>query len=139
MLLASPPNIANASSSFSDASIPRNGIRARALVWRLSKRLSLRWAGELVFTPSLEKGVASGSLCAVLTMTNNRVILLVEDNEDDVRIMKRALKEAQVSNPLFVVEDGQQALDYLAGQGKFSDRSQWPMPALVFLDLKLPL
>lgn len=72
-------------------------------------------------------------------MTSNRAILLVEDNEDDVHIMKRALKEAQIRNPLFVVEDGQQALDYLAGQGQFSDRSNWPMPALLFLDLKLPL
>lgn len=72
-------------------------------------------------------------------VTSNRAILLVEDNEDDVHIMKRALKEAQIRNPLFVVEDGQQALDYLAGQGQFSDRSNWPMPALLFLDLKLPL
>ena len=72
-------------------------------------------------------------------MTSNRAILLVEDNEDDVHIMKRALKEAQIRNPLFVVEDGQQAVDYLAGHGQFSDRSNWPMPALLFLDLKLPL
>ncbi|HEX9454766.1 MAG TPA: response regulator [Candidatus Binatia bacterium] len=71
-------------------------------------------------------------------MTTNRALLLVEDNEDDVFLMKRALKEAHVSNQLYIVEDGQEALDYLAGTGKFTDRENYPLPALVFLDLKLP-
>ena len=71
--------------------------------------------------------------------TTNRTLLLVEDNEDDVFLMKRALKGACVVNPLLVVEDGQQALDYLGGAGKFADREQYPLPAVVFLDLKLPL
>lgn len=71
-------------------------------------------------------------------MTTNRCLLLVEDNEDDVFLMKRALKEAHVQNPLIVVEDGQQALDYLAGTGKFADRTTYPLPVVVFLDLKLP-
>jgi CheY-like chemotaxis protein len=53
--------------------------------------------------------------------------------------MKRALKGARVVNPLLVVEDGQQAVDYLGGAGKFADREQYPLPAVVFLDLKLPL
>ena len=72
-------------------------------------------------------------------MTTNRAILLVEDNEDDVFLMKRALKSAQISNPLHIVEDGQQAVDYLAGEGRFADREKHPFPAVVFLDLKLPL
>ena len=55
-------------------------------------------------------------------MTTNGAILLVEDNEDDVFLMKRALKGANVVNPLYVVEDGQEALDYLGGAGKFADR-----------------
>lgn len=72
-------------------------------------------------------------------MTTDRAILLVEDNEDDVFLMKRALKGARVINPLFVVDDGQEAVDYLGGAGKFSDRGNYPLPAVVFLDLKLPL
>lgn len=72
-------------------------------------------------------------------MTTNRAILLVEDNEDDVFLMKRALKSAQISNPLQVVEDGQQAVEYLAGEGRFSNREKHPFPAIVFLDLKLPM
>jgi len=72
-------------------------------------------------------------------MTTHRAILLVEDNEDDVFLMKRALKAARVTNPLYVVEDGQEAVDYLGGAGKFADRASYPLPAVVFLDLKLPL
>jgi CheY-like chemotaxis protein len=71
-------------------------------------------------------------------MTTTRALLLVEDNEDDVFLMKRALKGANVINPLFVAEDGQEALDYLAGASKFADRDSYPLPAVVFLDLKLP-
>ena len=70
--------------------------------------------------------------------TTSRTLLLVEDNEDDVFLMKRALKGAQVINPVHVVEDGQEAVDYLAGTGKFADRAAYPLPAVVFLDLKLP-
>lgn len=71
--------------------------------------------------------------------TTDRAILLVEDNEDDVFLMKRALKAAAVTNPLHVVDNGQMAIDYLAGTGEFADRTAHPLPALVFLDLKLPL
>ena len=68
----------------------------------------------------------------------NRALLLIEDNQDDVFLMKRALKAARVMNPLYVVEHGQEALDYLGGAGKFADRESYPLPAVVFLDLKLP-
>lgn len=68
----------------------------------------------------------------------NQTILLVEDEEDDVFIMSRALKDAQVANPLQVVTDGQKALDYLAGNGEYADRTRFPLPFLIFLDLKLP-
>ena len=66
-------------------------------------------------------------------------ILLVEDNEDDTFFMQQALKDAAIENPLQHVEDGQAAMDYLAGQGRYSDRAAYPMPMVVFLDLKLPL
>ena len=72
-------------------------------------------------------------------MTTSSAILLVEDNEDDVFLMKRALKNAGIKNPLRVAEDGQQAMDYLSGIGAYADRTQYPIPALVFLDLKLPM
>lgn len=68
----------------------------------------------------------------------NRALLLVEDNQDDVFLMKRALKAARVINPLYVAEHGQEAVDYLGGAGKFANRESYPLPAVVFLDLKLP-
>jgi CheY-like chemotaxis protein len=68
----------------------------------------------------------------------NHTILLVEDNEDDAYLMKRALRDAGIRNPLQIVEDGQQAIDYLAGHGAYADRKVAPMPMIVFLDLKLP-
>jgi CheY-like chemotaxis protein len=68
----------------------------------------------------------------------DRPILLVEDDENDVFFMKRALADAGISNALHVASDGQQVIDYLSGAGEFSDRSKHPLPSLVFLDLKLP-
>lgn len=71
-------------------------------------------------------------------MNSERVILLVEDNEDDVFLMQRALEAANIKNPLIVVQDGESAVDYLAGHGEYSDRKKYPYPSIVFLDLKLP-
>jgi CheY-like chemotaxis protein len=65
-------------------------------------------------------------------------VLLVEDNADDVFIMQRAWQKAAVQNPLRVVSDGKQAVDYLSGNGEFSDRRQHPIPCLILLDIKLP-
>jgi CheY-like chemotaxis protein len=72
-------------------------------------------------------------------MITTGTILLVEDNEDDVFLMKRALKGAAITNRLSVVEDGQQAMEYLSGAGVYADREAHPLPAIVFLDLKLPI
>ena len=65
-------------------------------------------------------------------------ILLVEDSEDDVFIMKHALKQAQIANPLQIVTTGQAAMDYLSGSNGYVDREKYPLPFIVFLDLKLP-
>jgi two-component system, response regulator len=65
-------------------------------------------------------------------------ILLVEDNTSDVELTKRAFVKSNISNELFVVEDGQEALDYLFCRGGYSEREPTDLPALVLLDLKLP-
>jgi len=65
-------------------------------------------------------------------------ILLVEDNDDDVFFMHRAVNRSGIECALQIVRDGQQAIDYLKGQGQYADRDQYPLPTLVFLDLKLP-
>jgi CheY-like chemotaxis protein len=71
-------------------------------------------------------------------MKLNLPILLVEDNPDDVFMIKRALKAANVSNPLQVAEDGRQAMQYLSAANAENPYSRQPMPGLVILDLKLP-
>lgn len=69
---------------------------------------------------------------------DNEAILLVEDNEDDVFIFRRAYKQAKLPYPLQVAGDGQEALDYLQGVDRFADRTTYPVPFLMLLDLKLP-
>lgn len=72
-------------------------------------------------------------------MSHDRpTILLVEDNEDDVFIMEHALRRAGIEIPLHVARDGQVAMEYLAGSGRYSNRNEFPLPSMVFLDLKLP-
>ncbi|HEU6448486.1 MAG TPA: response regulator [Verrucomicrobiae bacterium] len=68
----------------------------------------------------------------------NDTILLVEDEDSDVEIFMLAAKEVRLSNLIQVVKDGQEAMDYFSGIGKYSDRERFPLPALVLLDLKLP-
>ena len=65
-------------------------------------------------------------------------LLLVDDNEDDIILTRRAVREAKIPNPVQVAADGQQAIDYLGGTGKFRDRILFPLPAVVLLDLKMP-
>lgn len=69
---------------------------------------------------------------------NPRVILLVEDNEDDVFFMQRAAKAAGITHPIHVVRHGQAAIDYLSGADAYADRQAHPLPFLLFLDLKMP-
>jgi CheY-like chemotaxis protein len=65
-------------------------------------------------------------------------ILLVEDSEDDAFLMRYVMEKSGVDNPLQIVTDGQMALDYLSGAGEYRDRKRFPLPFIVFLDLKLP-
>jgi CheY-like chemotaxis protein len=65
-------------------------------------------------------------------------ILLVEDNSDDVLLFRRALSKARRPHPLYVVHDGQAAIDYLSGAGEYIDRNLYPLPDLIMLDLKMP-
>ncbi len=68
----------------------------------------------------------------------NKTILLIEDNIDDERLTLRALRKNNIMNEVVVAYDGQEALDYLFGEGSFSGRDLAVMPSVVILDLKLP-
>ncbi len=65
-------------------------------------------------------------------------ILLVEDNPSDADLTRRALGRGHIANELVVVEDGQEALDYLCGEGVYQGRDISILPAVILLDLKLP-
>jgi two-component system, response regulator len=65
-------------------------------------------------------------------------ILLVEDNQDDMDLAIHALRQEKLANSIFVVRDGEEALDFLFCRGPFSERTFDHPPKLVLLDLKLP-
>ena len=67
----------------------------------------------------------------------NKTILLVEDNDDDVTLTLRAFKRSHLMNPVVVVRDGVEALDFLFARGAYGDRGT-ALPTIVILDLKLP-
>jgi len=67
-----------------------------------------------------------------------KLILLVEDNPDDELLAKRALKKNNISSEVVVVRDGQEAVEYLFCDGRYSGRDPLVMPHVIFLDLKLP-
>lgn len=70
--------------------------------------------------------------------TQPQTILLCEDNEEDADIFRRALGAARIANTLHHAGDGEQAVSYLSGTGEFADCDRFPIPSLVFLDLKMP-
>jgi CheY-like chemotaxis protein len=70
--------------------------------------------------------------------TEDKVILLVEDNPDDEALTLRALKNNNISNEVVVAHDGAEALEYLFGEGMYAGRDTQIMPQVVLLDLKLP-
>jgi CheY-like chemotaxis protein len=65
-------------------------------------------------------------------------VLVVEDDPNDVLLIERAFRKAQVGAGLQVVGDGDKAVAYLGGQGPYADRGRHPLPVLILLDLKLP-
>src|SRR5450631_3077632 len=68
----------------------------------------------------------------------NKTILLVEDNPDDAKLTLRAFKRNNMLNPIVVVRDGVEALDFLFARGAHAERAGKPLPTLIVLDLKLP-
>lgn len=67
-----------------------------------------------------------------------KFILLVEDNPDDEALTLRALKKNNISNPVVVVRDGAEAVDFLFARGVHAERDPKDLPLLILLDLKLP-
>jgi CheY-like chemotaxis protein len=66
------------------------------------------------------------------------LILIVEDNQDDLFLIERALLRAGVSNERHVAHSGQEAISYLSGDPPYADRRRYPLPAVVLLDIHMP-
>ena len=71
-------------------------------------------------------------------MDNDFTILLAEDDETDVLLVRRALVGTGIHDRLEVVRDGEEAIAYLRGEHQYTDRQQYPMPKLLLLDIKMP-
>lgn len=71
-------------------------------------------------------------------MVRQKILLLVEDNADDEALTLRALHKHNLANEIVVARDGQEALDYLFGEGQYSDRDTSILPQVILLDLNLP-
>jgi CheY-like chemotaxis protein len=65
-------------------------------------------------------------------------LLIIEDSDEDFAALSRTIAKAEIANPVYRCEDGEDALDFLQGVGKYADKSSFPRPALIILDLNLP-
>jgi CheY-like chemotaxis protein len=66
------------------------------------------------------------------------VILLAEDDENQVMLMRRVFKQAHLLNPVHVVSNGEETIAYLKGADQYANRAEYPLPSLLLLDLKMP-
>jgi len=69
---------------------------------------------------------------------DSALILLAEDDENHVLLVRRAFAKAHILNPLHVVSDGEEVIAYLKGEGPYANRAEFPLPSLLLLDLKMP-
>jgi CheY-like chemotaxis protein len=82
--------------------------------------------------------VLSGELCVSDSTTALPVILLVENNRDDILLIRRAFERAGLGHQIQSVTTGADAIGYLRGDLPYDDRSKYPLPGLVLLDIKMP-
>ncbi len=71
-------------------------------------------------------------------MSELGVFLVVDDNPDDTLLLGRVFRRANMLNPLQAVGSGAEAIAYLKGEGRYANREEFPLPALILLDLKMP-
>lgn len=66
------------------------------------------------------------------------VVLMAEDNEHDILATQRAWKKNNIANPLYIVKDGEECMEYLQQRGRYSAADSAPRPGIVLLDIKMP-
>jgi CheY-like chemotaxis protein len=65
-------------------------------------------------------------------------VLIADDNPDDAKLARRAISHLHLENPVHIVNDGHQVMEYLKGEGAYQNREKFPLPALLLLDLRMP-
>lgn len=71
-------------------------------------------------------------------MKDDFTILVADDDQNDAILLEKAIRANDIQNPLRFVRDGHEAIDYLEGSGKYSDRGKYPFPRVIISDLKMP-
>src|SRR5204863_5673114 len=97
-----------------------------------------RFAIQKNVTNEVPLRLGNSGLTSCTVMLDCAHILLAEDDENDVVLMRRAFNKARVINPLEVVSDGEAVIAYLNGDDPYRDREKHPLPCLLLLDLKMP-
>ena len=73
-----------------------------------------------------------------MKVENPKPLLIIEDSDEDFTALTRMMNKAQIPNPIYRCEDGEEALDFLYHEGEYEDESLAPRPSLIVLDLNLP-
>lgn len=73
-----------------------------------------------------------------MSSPESAVVLVVEDREDDILLIRKAFAKAGLINPLYFVRNGEEAIAYLTGDAPFTNRIEYPLPEIILLDLKMP-
>ena len=73
-----------------------------------------------------------------MKVENQKPLLIIEDSDEDFTALTRIMNKAQIPNPIYRCEDGEEALDFLYREGEYADESLSPRPSLIVLDLNLP-
>jgi CheY-like chemotaxis protein len=71
-------------------------------------------------------------------MNEQKTILMVDDDEDAIILMRESFRQANCTHPLQEVHNGEEAIDYMKGEGPYSDRRRHPLPIAMLLDLNMP-
>jgi CheY-like chemotaxis protein len=77
-------------------------------------------------------------IAGVNSVNNQPVVLVAEDRDDDLFMLRRSFQQLGFETPVQYVRDGDETIAYLAGEGKFANRIEYPLPDLLLLDLKMP-
>jgi CheY-like chemotaxis protein len=106
--------------------------------WGVIRNIRNYLTAIVLYFPWSWRSMVARVVSVVVFMSKHPIVLAAEDEESDVFLLGMAFKKAGVPNALTIVRDGQEAIDYLNGDVPYHDRSRYPLPGLLLLDLNMP-